>query len=172
MSLNYTVSLLTIRRILMAGIVLCIVGGATTQALAESRQQLLANVWKQYDAGDDKAVIKNATACLFEAGDQARLVQSRLAATHTPQPLTGASDRNSKEARAIFDRGLLNDVGACQVMLAKSYARLHQCADAAQAYRAASALTYARVWDESQSIFWSPAEAAEAWIVGHPGGKC
>lgn len=155
-------------RFAAAGFVLITVANT---AAAETRQALLSVAWQQYAAGDDEGAIKTTSACLFEALDDARLMQSELDSAKTEEPAIGGIDPASPAARKIFDRGVLNDAAACAIVQAKSQSRLGHCQAAAAAYGTAQTLSYARVWDGSQSIFWSPARAAKAWLLGHPNGS-
>lgn len=105
-----------------------------------------------------QAALIDASIVISRYGGEAQADQEKLAGTNEAPPPLGQVPPEQRSR--IFARGVLNDVAACYFTMAQALQAEGRTADAHQAYLEASKLTYARVWDPRQEIFWSPADAA------------
>jgi hypothetical protein len=109
---------------------------------------------KQYNLA-----LQKADAVINENSGSAVLDQEELVRNATPQPPTGKVSAEQREQ--IFAHGQLNDVAACYYIKAEALEKLKRLNEAISAYCQVTNLTYARVLDPGQDVFWSPNEGAQ-----------
>jgi len=145
------------------GVVLLVLSGSllVTRAFSNGSQalnvELTTAAWTAFNKGDFVGAIANAEKCIGEFRGAADRKQAELEKSKAPPPPTGAV--SDEEKKAIFARGLLNDVATCFFIKGRSAENLGRKDEARQAYESASKYTYGRCWD-TKGWFWSPAEAS------------
>lgn len=87
-----------------------------------------------------------------------------LAAARIEETLVGKQLPTGKlptaDVEAIFNNGVLNDIGACYWIIGRSAEKLHRTNEAKAAYNKVLKYPHARIWD-SRGYFWSPADDAK-----------
>jgi hypothetical protein len=134
-------------------------------ATASAEEECLRVAWQAFNRKDYKAAIDSANVCIDEFGRAASREQAPL--KNTPRPKKGMPS-SAEEQAAIFQRGLLNDVGTAWFVKGRSAEHLSKGGREAAAYRkmaeesykAACEYTHAMTWDPKKG-FWSPCEASE-----------
>jgi len=127
--------------------------------------------WRQLDHGhyaDARSAAERVIA-IFAA--DAREEQDALTKSGVASPPTGPDTVwRPWLTKEVFSRGRLNDVAASYWIAACADVKMGNKDRAAEALKAASALTYARIWDSKGwpvrgwspfGFFWSPAQAAQ-----------
>jgi len=85
--------------------------------------------------------------------------QSSLERNHEPRPPAGAIA--SPREVLIPSHSALNDTAAAHWIKAAALEQLGRPREAAQAYRDLAPLSYARLFDPSNDLFWSPSQEAQ-----------
>jgi hypothetical protein len=130
-------------------------------AAADARglnERLTAESWAAFERGDFAGAMVPAQRCIAEFSGAADRAQADLEKVQAPVP--ASANPSEAETRAIFARGLLNDVATCAWIVGRSAQQLGRAEVARAAYEKAAVYSYARCWDPRQSAFWSPAESA------------
>lgn len=124
-------------------------------------QVLMTEAWQFYENNDYGSASKKCNELItrFKVDadeDEGKLKEEKAPAIPTR---TAPSDTEKKMA---FERGLVNDVGACFFILGFMAENDKNFEAAHAAYANAMRYTYARVYDPKQSPpkFWSPSESA------------
>jgi len=119
--------------------------------------RLTTKAWDALNKGDHERAITFADSCISGFGGSADRQQAQLEKDSVPPPPKGVVSETQK--KAIFARGLLNDVATCYFIKGRSAENLKRMEEARQAYMVAMKYTYARCWDP-KGWFWSPSEGA------------
>lgn len=157
------------RTMWIIGAVLVLISAAIFAVRAAGSEPQPKNValttaaWNAFNAKDYSNAIAKAQECVDEFRGSANREQTELEKQKIALPPKGKVTEAEKQA--IFDRGLLNDVGTCNFILGRSAEHLNRKDLAREAYGQAARYTYARTWDPG-CWFWSPAEAAEDRLAG------
>jgi len=106
-------------------------------------------------------VIKNSTKCINTFKDDA----IKLHETIKKRPPIGAGLRIWGQKQKILERGVLNDVATCLVILGKSYRELGEFEKAKEVFGECLQFPYARTWDPMTAGFWSPSEHSACQII-------
>jgi hypothetical protein len=122
-----------------------------------------ADIVMKHGQRESAEVVAWTDKCIAEFGLRAQTQQEELEKQNAPQPPIGRMSEAQRQA--VFDQGLLNDVGTCRWLKGRALEAMGQKAEAKAAYDAATKLTYARTWDEG-GWFWSPAQAASDRLRG------
>lgn len=110
--------------------------------------------FESFNREDYSSAISVSRECVDDFGGAASRIEARVATLQYP---TGRVPDAVKAE--IFENGVLNDVGGCSWIGARSMQKLGQTDKAKKAYNKVLAFPHARVWDE-MGFFWSPAEDA------------
>jgi hypothetical protein len=132
-----------------------------TQTRLPVNARLANEAWNAFVKHNYDQAFQTASDCVAQFGDQAEAQQAKLVADHTPSPAVGSVA--DPEKTLLLGRGVLNDAGACLFVKAQAADRMGKTGDARSFYEQLSKLTYARVYDPA-GYFWSPADAASAWL--------
>ncbi len=138
--------------------------GSVQPVSATSTSQLplhtqIANVgWEAIGGGDHTMAISITEVCISSYENEAIQIQQGLLASGKPSPPIGTA--SDDERRDIFSYGLLNDLASCYWIRGHALEKLHRISEARQAYTRTQQFTYARVWDPTTEVFWSPAQNA------------
>ncbi len=108
-----------------------------------------------FNSEDYKTAITVSRECIDDFHGAAAKVEPTLVNKQFP---TGRV--TDEEKKAIVDNGVLNDVGACSWITARSMQKLGRPDEARAAYNKTLEYPHARIWDE-KGFFWSPAEDAQ-----------
>ena len=115
-------------------------------------ETLAGKGWDALKDGDLEAVLAYTNKCIELYADQAKKMQSSLAAYPT-----GSNDQ-------IFSYWALNDVAAGLFIQGEAYRKANKKEEALAAYkRVVNEFSYAQYWDP-KGWFWKPAEAAREKI--------
>jgi hypothetical protein len=119
----------------------------------------IANVgWEAMESSDYALTIAIAEVCINSYENEATQVQQGLLTSGKPLPPIGAA--SDDERGDILSHGVLNELASCFWMKGHTLEKLNHISEARQAYTRTQQFTYARVWDPTKEVFWSPAEDA------------
>ncbi len=111
--------------------------------------------WEAFNKQEYREAIKYADLVIDEFSNDADAMQAELTRNNVPPPRVQPDE---KEKKAIFARGVLNDVATCLFIKGESLQHLEDQLGARRAYEAACKLTYARTWDpQGDGFFWNAA---------------
>lgn len=131
-----------------------------------SQENCLKNAWDAFNSKNYLKAIEFSDQCIDEFGRIALRKQKELDSLKIPAPPVGKV--SDAEKRAIFERGLLNDVATSCWIKGRSYEYLykkggknkeHYKKMAEDAYRETCKYNHGRTWDP-QGWFWSPCKSA------------
>jgi hypothetical protein len=134
-----------------------------------SQEICLTKAWDSFNKGSYNEAIKFSDQCIEDFGRIALQKQQELERANIQEPPVGKV--NPADKKAIFGRGLLNDVATACWIKGQSYEYLykserqrreHYKRMAERAYREIRRYKYGRTFDNTRDIFWSPFEAANA----------
>lgn len=132
---------------------------AALPLLTKARHEILTTAaWKALAKHDYNTATIRADDCLDDFLPLALRMQKKLEADKVKIAVGNVTEAEKKR---IFANGVLNDVAACLYIKGFSSERLERLEDAESTYLQAARCTYARVWDETQELFWSVAEVCE-----------
>jgi uncharacterized SAM-binding protein YcdF (DUF218 family) len=117
--------------------------------------RLVSAGFELFDREDYSAAIGVSGECVEDFGGAAIDLERKVAAKQYPKGRVPDSVKAE-----IFENGVLNDVGGCSWVAARSMQKLGHTDEAKTAYDKVLAFPHARVWDE-MGFFWSPAEDAQ-----------
>jgi hypothetical protein len=132
-----------------------------------SQETCLKNAWEAFNGQRYSRAIEYCNQCIEDFGRIAHRKQKELDSLKIPEPPVGSV--SDAEKRAIFNRGLLNDVATAYWVKGRSaeylYRRGGQHRDnykqmTEEAYKEACVLKHGRTWDP-KGWFWSPCRAAQ-----------
>lgn len=123
------------------------------------RQVVRAKAFNALENARWEEAVRNADEVITEYAGNAVLEQEKLERDDLSSPPTGKVPMDQR--KNLFGRGLLNDVAACYFIKGRALERLGRINEARQVYQKAKQLSYGRVYDPGEDVFWSPAEASE-----------
>jgi len=151
------------RLILVVGLILfalSIIIFTVRSSLGQERPlnvQLTTQAWDAFNKGDYQNAVIYADRCIDEYRGNADREEAQLENSRAAIPPKGSA--TAAERKAIWSRGLLNDVATCVYIKGRSLENLGQKDKAIAVYAVASKYIYGRCWDP-KGWFWSPAEVA------------
>ena len=131
-----------------------------------SQEICLKNAWDAFNNKNYLKAIEFSNQCIDDFGRIALRKQKELDSLKIPAPPVGKV--NDAEKRAIFERGLLNDVATACWIKGRSAEYLYRKGGknneqykkmAEEAYRETCKYKFGRTWDP-QGWFWSPCQSA------------